>query len=79
MNKPELSDIKKNSLNFFEKINYEIHRGNALIGIDATNSAYQIIGGLLRDEKIMELTNIIGTEKKDLYTDILNTFKEKLD
>ena len=60
-------------------MNYDINGSNSLVGIDATNSAYQIIGGLLRNEKIMELTNIVGNKKGDLYVYILLEFKKNLD
>ena len=74
-----LSLTKYRTLNTFEKLNYDINGSNSLVGIDATNSAYQIIGGLLRNEKIMELTNIVGNKKGDLYVYILLEFKKNLD
>lgn len=78
LDKAKLLKLKPHELN-----NYALHGDNSLIGIDATNSAYQIIGGLLMDERMLEFTNVItkagANTKADLYNYILEILLKRLD
>lgn len=78
----KLSENKINTLNEYEKLNLEINQENALIGIDATASVYQIIGGLIYDKEMLKYTNVIkndSNEKLDIYTYIIDATKKALD
>lgn len=73
-------DIEKfNSLSIFEKYNMSLNENNALIGIDATCSVYQVIGALIRDPIMLTETNVIGDgRKKDFYVKLVQEFKKKI-
>lgn len=83
------SYFNKNFLKYFDeydkftKLSYQVLSksliGNFLIGMDACASAFQIQGALLKDLKMMQLTNIYNNDtnkKYDIYFYIMHGFKD---
>lgn len=67
------------NLDFYYKIayNYTKIKSKFLIGMDASASAFQIQGTLMKDLKMMKLTNIFNPsdERQDIYSHIMTEFK----
>ena len=63
-------------------MHYDSYKENCLLGIDATSSVYQIIGGLIKNEKMLLNTNCIDNDaekKNDIYSTVMENFNQKFD
>jgi DNA-directed RNA polymerase len=57
-------------------ITIENHNITELISLDATASGLQILGTILKDEKLMNLTNILNDNDEDIYEYYKNKFNK---
>lgn len=75
-------DIPYNKDNFDSlhwEESFKVNKLNLLSVRDASASIYQIIGGLVKDEIMLKLSNMYANEsKQDIYTFILNQYYSKL-
>lgn len=71
-------NFNKVNLNIWERLNLVNHHENAILGWDATCSAYQIIGGIMRDKNLLLYTNVIGNNRLDLYDKVLEEFNNTI-
>jgi hypothetical protein len=81
----KLFDLNKEKKNYYSEKHFfnfrsiQVDPSNAFIGLDASASAFQIQGLLLRDELMLELTNVFPNEvKQDIYTFVMNALYEEI-
>lgn len=84
-NRSKIYNIYKEYLNKIESKEKEFNLFNILqnpieciIGFDATSQIFQIIGGLLRDKKMLNLSNVINLYDNNKKNDIYSYFLTKL-